>query len=152
MRYRSGKRRIFWQHNAYIGDAILQTIGDLTRAKVLRHDQDIELSELFIGYQNNKLTWCEGWMARNIADILLNMDDDHLSDAELWYQKAIEADTRNRLRWHLAYDHAMYADCFKKKGDMQGAKEQLTKAIDIFRECGADGWVTRTEKDLAAIS
>ena len=34
-------------------------------------------------------------MARNIGDILLNMDDDHLSDAEVWFQKAIEADTRN---------------------------------------------------------
>ena len=54
--------------------------------------------------------------------------------------------------WNLAKDHALYADWFKKKGDVQGAKEQLTKAIDLFRECGADGWVTRTEKALAEIS
>ena len=53
------------------------------------------------------------------------------------------------MRWNLANDHAFYADWFKKKGDIQGAKEQLTKAIDLFRECGADGWVTRTEKTLA---
>jgi tetratricopeptide (TPR) repeat protein len=124
----------------------------LVRAKVLRHDQDIELSELFSCYQNNKLMFCEGWMARNIGDVLLNMDDDHLSDAEIWFQKAIEADTRNRLRWQVANDHAFYADWFKNKGDIQGAKEQLTKAIDIFRECGADGWVERTEKSLAELS
>jgi len=123
----------------------------LVRAKVLRHDQDIEVSELFAGYQNNKLTYCEGWMARNIGDILLNMDDDHLSDAEIWFQKAIEADTRNGLRWQVANDHAFYADWFKNKGDIQGAKDQLTKAIDIFKECGADGWVTRTEKTLASL-
>jgi hypothetical protein len=54
--------------------------------------------------------------------------------------------------WQLAKDHALYADWFKKKGDIQGAKEQLTKAIDLFRECGADGWVTRTEKTLATLS
>ena len=124
----------------------------LVRVKVLRNDRDIEVSELFAGYQNNKLTFCEGWMARNIGDILLHIDDDHLSDAEGWFQKAIEADTRNGFRWQLATDHACYADWFKKKGDLQGAKDQLTKAIDLFRECGADGWVERTEKTLIELS
>jgi class 3 adenylate cyclase/tetratricopeptide (TPR) repeat protein len=124
----------------------------LLRAKVLRHDQDIELTELFAGYQNYKFTWCKGWMARNIGDILLNIDDNHLADAELWFQKSIEADTKNGFRWQIATDHACYADFFQKKGDTRKAKEQLTKAIDIFRECGADGWVTRTEKALAEIS
>ncbi len=65
--------------------------------------------------------------------------------------KAIDADTRNGTRWQLASDHALYADWFKKKGDIQEAKEQLTKAIDLFRECGADGWVTRTEKSLSEL-
>jgi len=124
----------------------------LIRTKVLRHDQDIELSELFACYENYKLPWCEGWIARNIGDVLLNMDNDHFSDAGVWFQKAIEADTKNGFRWELAMDHACYADWFKKKGDIQGAKEQLTKAIDIFRECGADGWVTRTAKTLAELS
>ena len=70
----------------------------------------------------------------------------------MWFQKAIEADTKNGFRWDLAQDHAWYAEWFKKKGDMQGAKEQLTKAIDIFRECGADGWVEKYQKELALIS
>ena len=55
------------------------------------------------------------------------------------------------MKLQLATDHAFYADWFKKKGDIQRAKEQLTKAIDLFRECGADGWVTRTEKALAEL-
>jgi cytochrome b involved in lipid metabolism len=95
---------------------------------------------------------CKGCTARNIGDVLLLIDDDHLSDAEVWYQKAIDADMRNGFRWYLARDHAAYADWFKKKGDIQGAKEQLTKAIDLFRECGADGWVTRTERELASLT
>ena len=132
------------------------TIGlyqtSLARAKVLRHDQDIELAELFAVYQNNKLTWCEGGMARNIGDILLHIDDDHLSDAELWFQKAIEADSRNRMRWQLATDHAFHADWFKKKGDLLGVKEELTRAIDIFRECGADGWVKKYEQEIAKLT
>lgn len=123
----------------------------MVRAKVLRHDQDIELAELFAVYQNNKLAFFEGCMARNIGDILLHIDDDHLSDAELWFQKAIEADSRNRLRWQLATDHACYADWFKKKANTQGAKEQLTEAIDLFKECGANGWVEKYEKELSPL-
>jgi tetratricopeptide (TPR) repeat protein len=124
----------------------------LIRAKVLRHDQDIEIRDLFACYENYKLKWCKGWTARNIGDVLLNMDDNHISEAQVWFQKAVEADTRNGFRWQLATDHAAYADWFKKKGDIQGAKEQLTKAFDLFKECGADGWVERTEKTLAEIS
>jgi len=30
--------------------------------------------------------------------------------------------------------------------------EKLNKAIDIFKECGADGWVERYEKELASLS
>ena len=91
-------------------------------------------------------------MARNIGDILLHIDDDHLSNAELWFQKAIEADSKNRMRLQLAADHASHADWFKKKGDLLGVKEQLTRAIDIFRECGADGWVKKYEEELANLT
>ncbi len=34
-------------------------------------------------------------MARSIGDILLQVDDEHMADAEIWIRKAIEADTRN---------------------------------------------------------
>jgi hypothetical protein len=32
------------------------------------------------------------------------------------------------------------------------AKEQLGRAIDIYKECGSDGWVTRAEEELAKFS
>ena len=108
----------------------------LMRAKVLRHDQDIELSELFACYENYKLTWGKGWTARNIGDVLLHIDDNHLADAEVWFQKAIEEDTKNGLRWHLAMDHACYADWFKKKGDIhrsQGTTDQGHRHLQGMR-------------------
>jgi tetratricopeptide (TPR) repeat protein len=123
----------------------------LVRAKVLRHDGDIKLNELFAFFQNNKFKFCEGWMARNMGNVLLNMDDNHLSDAAVWFQKAIEADTRNGVRWQLARDHASYADWFKRKGDRVKASEHFQKASDIFEEGGADGWVNRTQKSLAEL-
>ena len=91
-------------------------------------------------------------MAGCIGDILLQVDDEHMADAEIWIRKAIEADTRNGTQLFLATDHALYADWFKKKGDLSSAKEQLTRAIEIFRECGADGWAEKYEKELATLS
>jgi hypothetical protein len=44
-----------------------------------------------------------------------------------------------------------YANLFKRKGDQSKAKETLGKAIEIFRECGADGWVEKFEKELSEL-
>jgi len=41
---------------------------------------------------------------------------------------------------------------FKRKGDLSQAKEKLSKSIEIFKECGADGWVERYENELASLS
>jgi hypothetical protein len=51
----------------------------------------------------------------------------------------------------LGMDYALYAEFFKRKGDRLKAQENLGKAIDIFKECGADGWVEKAEKELAAL-
>jgi hypothetical protein len=32
------------------------------------------------------------------------------------------------------------------------AKEDLNRAIEIFKECGADGWVEKYAKELASLS
>jgi tetratricopeptide (TPR) repeat protein len=94
----------------------------------------------------------EGWIQRYIGEILLNIDDQHTSEAEHWIQKAIEADQRNRVMFQLGKNYALYADLFKRKGDRLKAQENLGKAIEILKECGADGWVKKYEKELAGIS
>jgi hypothetical protein len=53
------------------------------------------------------------------------------------------------MRWNLARDYALYAELFKRKDDLPKAGENLSKTIDIFKECGADGWVEKYEKELA---
>ena len=87
----------------------------------------------------------------SIAEIHLNIDDQHLSEAEDWVRKAIEADKRNGMMFYLGRDHALYADLLKRKGNQSKAKENLVKAIDILKECGADGWVEKYEKELAGL-
>ena len=53
--------------------------------------------------------------------------------------------------WHVGRDYVLYADGFARKGDAAGARENLNKAIQIFTECGADGWVKRTGEKLAKL-
>jgi hypothetical protein len=74
------------------------------------------------------------------------------AEAEHWIEQAIEADKRNRAMFHLGRGYSVYSEVFKKKGDGEKAKEQLGRAIDIYKECGADGWVTRAEEELARLS
>ena len=83
---------------------------------------------------------------------MLYLDDLHMEEAEEYFQKTIEMDKRNGMMWHLARDYASYAELFKRKGNQSKTKENLNKAIEIMKECGADGWVEKYEKELAAIS
>jgi len=121
------------------------------RSKVMNREKEVDLESLYAYSRNNKLKVNEGWFQRYIGEILLNIDDQHLSEAEQWIQKAIEADQRNRMMFHLGKDYVLYAELFKRKGDRFKAQENLGKAIEILKECGADGWVEKAEKELAAL-
>jgi class 3 adenylate cyclase/tetratricopeptide (TPR) repeat protein len=129
--------------------ANLGKIG-VTRSKVMNKEKDVNLESLYALSRNNKMKVVEGWVQRYIGEILLNIDDQHISEAEHWIQKAIEADQRNRMMFHLGKDYALYADLFKRKGDRSKARQNLGRAIEIFKECGADGWVEKGEKELAS--
>ena len=74
-----------------------------------------------------------------------------MTRAERCIQKAIEADQGNGLIF-LGTDHALYAQWFKRKGDRSKSRENLGKAIEFMKECGADGWVSKYEKELAPLS
>jgi class 3 adenylate cyclase/tetratricopeptide (TPR) repeat protein len=124
----------------------------LSRAKVKKDENDIVLESLFSFENKNKLMWFSGIMPRYIGDILLTIDDHHTLESEDWIKKAIEEDRTNGMMFHLAQDYALYSEWFKRRGDLSKAKETLIKAIEIFKECGADGWVERNEKELTALS
>ena len=124
----------------------------LALAKVMNNERDINLAELFKCHEDNRYAVFEGWMSRGIGEILLNIDDKHISEAEDWVKRAIEADKRNGMMFSLGQDHAVYAGLFKRKGDTQKAKENLKQAIEIYKECEADGWVEKAEKELKGLS
>jgi tetratricopeptide (TPR) repeat protein len=120
-------------------------------AMVLNNEKDIELSTLFRYEAENKFKVQECQMRRLISEILLNIDDQHVNEAEDWIKKAIEASEANGMMWDLGRAHALNAEIFKHKGDKLKAEENLNKAIEILRECGADGWVKKYEGELAQL-
>jgi hypothetical protein len=118
----------------------------------LNNKKDIGLESLYDYVEESKLKLIEISMRRDIGEILLNLDDKHISETEDWLKKAIEASKRNAMMWYVGMDYALYAEFFKRKGDKSKAKKSLGKAIEILKECGADGWVEKYEKELATLS
>jgi len=123
----------------------------LTYAKVLQNNKDIDLESLFEYAKQNKLEFYYGEIARNIGGILMSIGDKFFPESEKWINKAIESHKRNRMPWYLAEDYALYAEFHKQKGNQLKAKETLGKAVDIFKECGADGWVKKYEKEFSKL-
>lgn len=119
------------------------------RSRVLNCEKNLDLASLYEYPKDIRLTADEGWAFRSMGEILLNMGDPHFSEAEKWVQRAIEADQKNGIRFHLGNDYGLYAQFCKRKGDRLKAQENLGKATAILKECGADGWVEKYQKELA---
>jgi len=123
----------------------------LMRAKLLSGEKDIDLEWMNRCLQENRVKMYEGCMARYIGDILLHLDDSHLAEAQGWITRAIETDKRNGMKCDLGKDFILYNEFFKQKGECSKARDCLERAIGIFNECGADGWVRITERALSAV-
>jgi tetratricopeptide (TPR) repeat protein len=110
------------------------------------------LEALYRSEAHHRLSFYDGLMPRYLGEILLNIDEKRISEAEDWIRKAIEADTRNGMMFALGKDYAAYAELLKRKGDTPKAKEHLGKAVEMYEKCGADGWVERAKKELQDLS
>ena len=123
----------------------------LARAKVMNDEKDIDLETLLKYEAQNKMKLYDGMMARFISEILLHIDDQQMPQVEHWAEKAIDADKRNGTIWNLGKDYVHYAELFRRKGNQSKATEYLDKAIEIFKECGAEGWIKKYEQEFAEL-
>jgi hypothetical protein len=105
------------------------------------------------GYEaSNKLRSLSGRFKKYIAELLLHDVNGCTNEAEYWITRAIETDRTNGMMLAVAQDYALYAEWFQRRGDRSRGREILVKAIEKFSECGAEGWVQKYEKELAALS
>ncbi|KKL92778.1 hypothetical protein LCGC14_1881300, partial [marine sediment metagenome] len=141
-----------WQHSSMGSSGMRWDKISIALAKVMNKEKDINLNEIFKWHEDIKNKWVKGRALNCIGTILLNIDDQHISEAEDWIKKSIETNEEYGSMWNLAQGYALYAELFKRKSDLLKAKKTLNKAIEIFKECGADGWVEKYEKELASFS
>jgi tetratricopeptide (TPR) repeat protein len=123
---------------------------DIIKSKVMNNDEDMDLNSLFRIENEIKLKPAKGRALNSICEILLNTDK-HISNVERWIKKAIELNRINGFTLLLAHSFNLHAEIFKRKGDLRKVKENLETSIEIYRQCGADGWVEKYEKELATL-
>lgn len=121
------------------------------KAKVMNNEKDIDLESLYTYVDQNKAKTWDGWLRRSLGHILLKIDEQNLSAAEDWINNAIEADQKNGTLLNLGRDHSFLATLLKRKGNQREAKTAIVKAIEIFKDCGADGFLEEAEKALASL-
>jgi Tfp pilus assembly protein PilF len=123
----------------------------LSLAKFMNSKEHIDMKKIYSLSADNRLKIQDGWIRRSTGQILLYIDNNHLSDAEKWIKSAIKADRQNVTKWNLGMDFAVYAEVFKRRGDQVKAKEKLNEAIKILNNCGADGWVEKYSEELVKL-
>jgi tetratricopeptide (TPR) repeat protein len=141
-----------YRHCSALPSYIILNKIAIVLAKVMNKERDINLNEIFKWFEDIKINRFKGLASNLIGKILLNIVAQHISEAEDWIKRSIETNQKHGMMWYLAQDYALYAEFYKRKGDPSNARESLNKAIEIFTECGADGWVERYEKELASLS
>jgi len=142
----------FFEHSGYWpSSAIICKLG-LMRAKIVSGEKNYNV-ETFHGYTSAvKAKVYEGLVQRYMAEILLNINEDRISEAKKWIKKAITADKENGMLFELARDYLLYSTILRHNGQKSQARESLEKAIGIFNECSADGWVEEAEKEMTPLS
>jgi class 3 adenylate cyclase/tetratricopeptide (TPR) repeat protein len=143
--------RLIDQNRSHPSWLSLNKIG-VEMAKLRMNAKDTDLESLYAYAYENKMKVFEGWKFRYIGEILLNIDDQSMSEAEHWIKRTIETHKRDDMMWFLARDYTLYAELLKRKADKLEAMANLIKAIKIFEECGADGWVTKVRRGLESLS
>jgi hypothetical protein len=78
-----------------------------------------------------RMRYLKGIVANYMGEIFLNIDDAPMDEAEACIKKAIETDERYQTRWQLAKGYALHADFFKKKGDIEQARESYNGHRDL---------------------
>ena len=97
----------------------------------------------------NKFCVYDGLIKRYIGEIMAYQGD--LGEAQYWLEQAAAVHRKNKMRFHLAGDNVIRSTVCLRLDDSRAAREYMICAIDIFRECGADEWVEKYEKELATL-
>ncbi len=121
----------------------------ITVTDIIIGNEHIDLQKLLHYYGGISLIAYQGHMACHIGEALSKLKNRQTHNPDDWFKKAIEIDTQYKLKWWLGKAYARYSDYFKRQNKLHKSRDLMTKAIEIMKECGSDGWVERYEKTLS---
>jgi tetratricopeptide (TPR) repeat protein len=113
--------------------------------------KEIDLEFLYSLSGTNQYQTAQGWILSYIGTALMNLGEGRASEAAAWLKKAIQEDRKNGTQFFLGRDYISYGKLLKRKGARIHARQCFNKAINILRDCGADGWVRKTEQERATL-
>jgi DNA-binding CsgD family transcriptional regulator len=88
--------------------------------------------------------WAMGVEARSRA---LVSDGDQ---AEQWYSEAVERLARTPFRTELGRAHLLYGEWLRREGRRVDARQQLTRAYEMFSAIGAEAFAERARRERVA--
>jgi class 3 adenylate cyclase/tetratricopeptide (TPR) repeat protein len=99
-----------------------------------------------------KARGCEAWGLKIFADIECNIGERSFDEVESRYTQAITLADELGMRPLIAHCHRGLGVLYQRDEKRDRVQKQFSKAIDILRQCGADGWAEKYEKELTLIS
>jgi len=120
----------------------------IVKSKIMSNEELTKQDLQYLNVTEYGFNIYEGWVLRFSAEVYMKLGDSHLEKAENLVTRAIEADKKYHIKINLAKDYALYAKLLKHRTDNQNAQEYLKKALATFKECGANSWAEKTEKDF----
>ncbi len=124
----------------------------IVRAKVLHGDSGVSLSEVLKFFSQNKNKGFSGWIAQYTAEILFHLSEQLLPQAREWADKAVALDRENGMQLLLGRDYLLSARIWNRMGHSARAREDMIRAIEIFQQCGAEGYLKKASQDLAVFA
>ena len=124
----------------------------ILRARVLHGEGEGPSDELSKSFTANKNRGFSGWIAQYIAEILLHRAPPAIQEAEAWAKKSLALHQENGMRLLLGRDYLLQAELTKRQGKLEIAKEYLNQAVNVFQECGANGYLQKAKKEWIQIS
>ena len=121
----------------------------IARARVMQGSSEISLEEVLKSFSQNRNKGFSGWIAQYTAEILFHLSEPLLPQARQWADRAIELDRMNGMQLLLGKDYLLSARIWKRMGDPARAREDLVRAVEIFEQCGADGYLKKASQELA---
>jgi len=124
----------------------------LARVMAFNREEIPNLDSLFGYVDRNTIKFNAGRIRRYLAEMMLYLNISDMQKADRLIQEAIAIDSQNKNFFDLPQDLAVSAEIYKRMGDQSRVIAALSEAIRIYRECGADGWVEKYEKELVSLS